>query len=121
MTLYILNGRGIWGDVNSHPLPVTVELFPSVELGSATVNGSPVPITDGKLTIADLAQGINTVTVNGVECEPLYCREINGSIRRANAIGGDLREILPVVAQIASLEERFGRIEAQFNQKDFFG
>lgn len=122
MKLYIVEGQGIWGDADSHPLPSTVEVVPRVDLGVAEINGQSVGISGGKFTInAGIANGPVAIKVNGVPCEQLYCRTFGGNVRRVNAVGQDLRAILPVVSRIEALEKIVQRHEGQLGQKDIFG
>lgn len=121
MKLYIFGNKGFWESSDSYPLPRTVEVIPSPIAGVANINGQPVGITGGAFPLPELHDGVNTVEVNGVSCESLFCRTVNGSVRRVHAITEDLRGLLPYIARIEELESAVERIEAQFKQKDFFG
>ena len=121
MQLYILDKHGVWGDLNSHPLPATVEVIPHVDIATVEIDGKTISASGGKFIINGVPDGLLSVKVNGVPCEPLFCRTTNAGARRINAIGQDLRGILPYLARISSLEERVARHETQLSQKDFFG
>ncbi len=120
MKLFILDKQGVWGDTNSHPLPATVEVIPHAEISTVDVNGKTFSAVGGKFVINDLSDGIASVSVDGVPCEPLFCRNTGGT-PRINAVGKDLRSILPYLARISQLEATVARHETQLTQKDFFG
>lgn len=121
MQLYILDKHGVWGDLNSHPLPATVEVIPHVDIATVEIDGKTISVSGGKFIINDVPDGSLSVKVNGVTCEQLWCRTVSGDVRRINAIEEDLRGILPFVARIAALEETVARHENHLAQKDFFG
>ena len=121
MKLYICGNKGFWESADSFPIPLTAQVLPSPMIGVAKVNGAPVGITGGTFPLQDLRDGINTIEVNGVPCESLFCRTVNGGVRRVHAIAEDLRGLLPYVARIEELESAVARMEAQLKQPDFFG
>ena len=121
MQLFILDKHGVWGDLNSHTLPVTVEVIPRVDIVTVEIGEKTISTSGGKFVINDVPDGSLSVKVNGVTCEQLWCRTVSGDVRRVNAIGQDLRGILPYLARLSALEQIVQRHENQLSQKDFFG
>ena len=119
MKLYLINKKGVWGDANSHPLPLTVEVIPFVEIGTASINEVPCSITNGTFQIKELREGLNTIEINGVACERLMCSSQSG-VQRAHAIGDASRECLPLLERITLLEEIVSRHESTLKNQDFF-
>lgn len=121
MKLYVLDKHGVWGDLNSHTLPVTVEVIPRVDIATVEIGGKTISASGGKFVINDVPDGSLSVKVNGIPCEQLFCRTVHGGTRRVNAIEQDLRGILPYLARLSALEQTVQRHENQLSQKDFFG
>ena len=119
MKLYLIGNKGIWGDANSHPLPLTIKVIPFVEIGSATINGCRIGLANSEFTIKELREGFNTVEINGISCERLMCVSQSG-VQRAHAIGDASRECLPLIERITSLEEAVARHESTLKNQDFF-
>lgn len=119
MTLYIIEGRGVWGDTKTHALPCTVQISGAGEISAVTINDKTTSACGGQFTIDSDKCGIIITAVNGTPCEALVCTNKGGTFY-AHAAGADFRSLLPIVDQISKLKEVVDRHEEQLEHKDIF-
>lgn len=119
MTLYIINGRGVWGDNKSHALPCSVRIAGADDISTVTINDKTTSVCGGQFTIDADKCGMILTAVNGNPCEALICTNKGGTFH-AHAAGADFRFMLPLIERLSELEGIVERHEKQLEHKDIF-
>lgn len=117
MTLYILQGCGIFADASEEKLPATVRIVRGGEHCEVSLDGVPQTVRDACFTLPEgLRNGTHTLKVNGHACESVTVR--CGTVR---ATGEDFRRLLPALSRVYELDERLRALEkkAEDSQVDW--
>lgn len=110
MRICILGSVGIFATDNQTDLPATVKVMGRAE--RAVLDGTTaIEVVGGSFELpADLPDGVHTLGVDGVLCEPVRVKQ--GKVR---PVGIDTRTLLPT---LFALNERVQRLEEILRQKE---
>lgn len=117
MTLYILQGCGIFADASEEKLPATVRIVRGGECCEVSLDGVPQTVRDACFTLPEgLRNGTHTLKVNGRACEGIVVKQ--SCVRAA---GMDFRRLLPALSRVYELDERLRALEkkAEDSQVDW--
>ena len=116
MTLYVLQGRGIFGAASEETLPAPVQIRCAEEVEEVRLDGDVLHCIGDQITLPDsLKDGIHVLKVNGRACEGVYVKK--GKVRPA---GEDLRRLLPAIFRIYELDLRLHALERKASEKEVY-
>ena len=114
MTLYILQGRGIFGVASEEMLPAVAQIRCAEEVEEVRLDGNVLPCRGDQITLpASLKDGIHELTVNGRACEGVAVKK--GRVRPA---GEDFRRLLPALFRIYEFDLRLRALERKASEKE---
>lgn len=113
MTLYLLQGHGVFAADHTEKLPATVQIVRGGENCEVALDGHPIQTSEGRFTLPEgLREGVHTLKVNGRACEGIFVKR-----GQARPSGEDFRRLLPVISRVYDLEERLRALEEKAQEK----